>query len=289
MIVTLIWGGTFASTKLLLATMDPMCLLAWRFGSAALIFLLLFGRRLARDAGRTLGSATNLRQGIVLGALLYGGFALQTLGLRSTSSSRSGFITALYVIITPLLQILVTRRAPGRNVTYGIVLVLVGLWGLTAPGGEARGLIEPWQQGGFGIGDLLTLGCAAIFAVYIIVLDRMRGPAGPEALTAVQLLTTGACCTAHALIGGEWSAPVGVVGWGHLIFLSLFASVLATYWQTRYQRDTMPARAAIIYSLESLFAAIIGIVALGEHLGPVGIAGGALIFTGLLVVELKRA
>lgn len=282
LITTLIWGATFAVTKELLDTMMPMGLLTWRFGLAALIFCLAFHRKLAGGA-----TPTELWQGALLGFGLYIGFALQTLGLSFTSSSRSGFITSLYVVITPLLQVIITRRAPGTNVLAGIALVLFGLWGLTAPGGTLSGLFDPWKEGGFGVGDALTLGCAVAFALYIIMLDRFTRTGNVAVLTAVQLLTTAALAAITNLSTKPWSAPGDPASWAQLLYLAIFATVLCTYWQTRYQRDTAPTRAAVIYTMEAVFAAIIGTLVLGEQLGVIGLAGGALIVAGLLIVELK--
>ncbi|HVZ41731.1 MAG TPA: DMT family transporter [Candidatus Kapabacteria bacterium] len=282
-LTTVVWGATFAATKLLLETLHPMCLLAWRFGSAAILFLILFRKQLVGRFDRA-----TLALGALLGLFLYGGFALQTTGLKYTTSSRSGFITTLYVVITPLLQTVLTRRLPARRVMWGILLVILGLWGLTSNTDSPADLLANWSNSGFGIGELLTLVAAAIFALYIIALDRRGRGLNPAKLTAAQLVTTGTLALAHSLIAREWTIPHGADSWMQLLYLSLFASVLATYWQTRYQGESNPTRAAIIYTMESVFAAIIGVIFLAEHLGPIAIAGGALIITGLLVVELKR-
>jgi drug/metabolite transporter (DMT)-like permease len=283
LLTTLIWGGTFSSTKALLSgSLRPMGLLTWRFGLAAIIFSVAYRRSIYRNIDRR-----TILYGIALGALLYAGFGLQTVGLGLTSSSRSGFITALYVVFTPLMQIFIIRTAPGRNVMIGIILVLLGLWGLTAPGGTFAGLLTPWSSGGFGVGDLLTLGCALAFAGYIILLDRAgTSTKGIAALTSVQLTTTAILCSTHCLIAEPWSAPSTGVELGLMFFLAFFASVLATYWQTAYQRYTTPSRAAVIYTMESVFSAAIAAVMLDERLGAVGVVGGVLIVAGLLVTEL---
>jgi drug/metabolite transporter (DMT)-like permease len=286
---TLIWGATFSIAKYLVdAGVDAMALVAWRFGLAAPLFLLLFARRVTFRPSRT-----TLAHGAILGALLYVGFGLQTVGLGITSSSRSGFITALYVVFTPLLQIIVIRRVPGINVLVGIVLVLLGLWGLTAPGGELAGLIDPWRAGGFNAGDLLTLASAFFFAIYIVLLDRFTARSDAAMLTAVQLVTVALIAVGHVAVAvaagttsGALTIPATAPAWAGILYLALLATVLSTYWQTRYQGDTTPSRAAVIFTLESLFAAIIAAALLGETMTTLSIIGGALIITGLLVVEL---
>lgn len=282
--ITLIWGATFATTKILLDTLPPMVLLTWRFGIASAIFLLFFRRRLTGIL-----SPATLWRGALLGVLLYSGFALQTMGLELTSSSRSGFITVLYVAMTPLLQVAITRRLPNQHVVVGVLLVLLGLWGLTAPGGTLVGLIEPWRDGGFGLGDLMTLICAFTFSIYILVLDRFAkdGPIVPY--TAIQLVVGALLALAQALLTESWRTPSGIGNWSRLLYLSIFATVFSTYWQTRYQRDTTPTRAAVIYTMESVFAAIFAMLVLSEHMGPIALAGGGLIVSGLLTIELPRS
>jgi drug/metabolite transporter (DMT)-like permease len=287
LLTTFIWGGTFAATKALLATLPPMSVLMWRFGLGAILFAILYAREI-RSSLRVARRPTLVRDGVVLGILLYLGFGLQTFGLQFTSSGHSGFITVLYVVITPLLQTIVTRRPPPLRAVGGIAIVLVGLWSLTAPAGDLSTIFDSSAFSTFGGGDALTLVAAAIFALYIIVLDRVSRDAAIAPLTAVQLLTTGALCTVHSLATEPFRAPASTFDWGRLLFLSIFATVLTTYWQTRYQRDTSPTRAAVIFTLESVFAAIVAAIFMNETLGATGVLGGTLIVVGLLTVELKR-
>ena len=291
-LTTLIWGASFSIVKYLIdAGVAPMAVTAWRFGLATVLFVLLFARRVT-----ALPARATLVHGLILGLLLHAGFALQTIGLGITSSSRSGFITALYVIFTPLLQIILTRRAPRPNVWLGITLVLLGLWGLTAPDGTLAGLIEPWRQGGFNPGDALTIGSALFFAIYIVLLDRYATGGEIVELTMIQLAVVAVCSTMHVGVesalqttDGAVMIPAAIAPWAGIIYLSLLASVLATYWQTLYQRDTTPSRAAVIFTLESVFAAVIAAVFLGESLSPLAVAGGVLIVAGLLVTQVQFA
>jgi drug/metabolite transporter (DMT)-like permease len=283
LLTTLIWGGTFTIVKSMLGSgLGPVSLMTWRFGLAALLFGVVYARRIRRGL-----FPETIRSGFVLGFLLYLGFGLQTLGLEGTSSSRSGFITALYVIFTPILQTLFTRRAPSRRVMVGVALVIAGLVGLTAPGGTLEGVIAPWKEGGFAIGEALTLGCALAFAIYIIVLDRVSRHVDFIALTGVQFFTVAACSAIHLAIAETPTAPGTAMDWIGMLYLAVLATVLTTAWQTRYQRDTTPTRAAVIFTMESVFAAIFAAIFLGEWLGPVGMVGGVFIVTGLLVTEIR--
>ena len=279
LVVTIIWGGTFAATSELIGSgLDPEPRILWRFGSAAILllpFLLLArGRRFDR---------TTVVVGLVLGLLLYIGFILQTIGLVTTSSSRSGFITALYVVITPLLQPLFGRPAPSLGVWLSVLLIVVGLWLLIEPGGS----------GGVTLGDVQTFLCAISFALFIIVLDRYGRRTEVLGLTWIQMLVVALCALLHMTITGSWSRPAehlipsGTTPWLLLGYLAVCGTLFTMWGQNRFQPWTTPSRAAIIFTMESVFAALIGVFLLKEALGLAGALGGFLIVAGLLLVELR--
>ena len=274
LVVTIVWGGTFAATSLLLQTgLEPLSLVLWRFGIAlvAMLPFFLFGPRRTFDR-RTLVA------GVTLGLLLYAGYLFQTLGLVTTTSSRSGFITALYVVMTPMLQPLFGRKRPSLQVWISVVVVIVGLWLLT--GVNSAG-------GGVNDGDLLTLLCAFFFALFIVQLDRIGRGIDVIVLTTVQLTVVAGAALVHVALEGKWSAPEGSDAWLLLVGLALLGTILTMWGQNRFQPWTTPSRAAIIYTMESVFAALIGVMFLKEELGRSGVIGGALIILGLLMVELR--
>lgn len=277
LLTAFIWGGTFGATKVLLTGgMEPMGLLTWRFGIAALLFLVFFAHRILPNLNRR-----SLVVGIVLGVLFYLGFSLQTIGLKFTTSSHSGFITALYVVITPLLQVFFGSRAPTKRVWFSVGVVITGLWLLTGP-------TEGDAVQGFNIGDVLTLGCAFTFAGYIIVLDRHAAGSDSVALTWIQLAVMFVLSMLHRFATEPWTSPSSPTDWSLILFLALLASVFTTWCQARFQPRTTPSRAAIIYTMESVFAAIVGITLLQESLGVTGYVGAILIVGGLLFVETGK-
>ncbi|MCS6860279.1 MAG: DMT family transporter [Abditibacteriales bacterium] len=270
-VLTLIWGSTFALNKMALHDTSPFTLLAARFSVGALMFALLFFRRLRNVAPST------LHKGVWLGLMFGTALALQTLGLRYTTASKSGFITGLCVVFTPLIQLVIEHRPPRRGNVVGIVIVAVGLYLLTSPSGA-----------GFNVGDALTLLASFLFGVYIVYVDLFTRNENVLQLTFLQIL-----CTAFiGFVLLPFETPQLVVT-GKLIavvlYLGAVATGLATYLQTRFQRDTTPTRAVVIYALEPVFAAAFAFVLLGELLGKWGMAGAALIVTGVLVSELSDA
>ncbi len=267
--ITLIWGGTFAVVKFALASSSPLTFLAIRFGTASIIFPLIY-----RKNYFSMDKAT-FKGGVFLGVLLMIGFAFQTVGLKYTTSSKSAFITGLLVAFTPIAQAVIKKKMPSRGSLIGVGLVAVGLFLLTSPSGQ-----------GFNIGDILTLFCAISYAVYIVYLDIFSKKHDVSKLTLLQLFITSLLAIAAApfLETMEVHITTGLI-WA-LLYTSILATVFATYLQTKYQRDITPVRAAIIYSMEPVLANVIAFFAFGEFVGSVGAVGGALIVGGLLTSEL---
>ncbi|MEW6324169.1 MAG: DMT family transporter [Nitrospirota bacterium] len=268
---TFIWSSTFIVIKWGLAEFSPLLFLTLRFTLAAALFLPLF------PAARRGLSRSTVRQGSLLGLFLFIGFALQTVGLDYTTASKSAFLTGLMVIFTPLIQVLWRRNGPAisRANVAGIGLVVAGLWLLT----------NPW--GGLNAGDVLTLLCAVSFAGFIVHLDRVTPAHDPAALTFAQIAST-------ALYG--WIAVVLLeqaprfnltwAGIGAIVYLAVAATIVTGYLMTRFQKDTTPVRAVVIYTIEPVWAALMAAALLGERLTMLAMLGGGLILAGLLVSEL---
>ncbi len=268
-LLTVIWGTTFVMVKDALGHGDPFSFLALRFGVGASVLSLKAGRRLL--------SPSTLRRGGVLGLFLFLGFALQTVGLTDTTPSRSAFITGMYVLLVPLVVLALFRRVPRVSSLVGVVLSAVGLYYLTrAEAGVAEGISR---------GDLLTLGCSVAYAFHITLTERYAPKESVDSLVAVQLWVVAllsALCLPFTQPRVEWT-PAFV---GAVVFCGVVASAVALSMQTWAQARTSAVRAAIIYSLEPLFAAAFSVVLGYETLGVREWVGGGLIILGVLVSEL---
>jgi len=269
-IITLIWGGTFVVIKGALDDASPLFFVGIRFSIAALI---LTPFMLTRFRGFT---KPVLRAGIILGSIMFLGFSSQTLGLQYTTASKSGFITGLAVVFTPLLQMAIEKRMPRPGNLIGVVLVVLGLYLLTSPAGAS-----------FNVGDALTLACAFFFALYIVYIDVFSKKFSIMHLVYLQICTV--AVLSFIFTAGFESVRFNLSG--NLLFALAYTAILATvintYLQTEYQRYTTPTRAAIIFTLEPVFAAFLAFVILHEILGLQGVIGGAVIIGGLIVSELS--
>jgi len=269
--MTLIWGSTFVLGKIVLREMPPLQMIAIRFVfSTVVIFLAAFRSIFPLRLDQ-------LRKGFLLGLFLFLGFVPQTIGLTITSASKSAFITGMMVVFVPLLQIIIERKPPKLGNLAGVVCVVAGLWFLTSPAGSS-----------FNLGDGLSLVCAALFGVYIVYLDVISNDMSPAQLTFIQV-STNAILSIIAMVFFE-SAPLHLswTGGATLVYLAVFATLLTTFMQTRFQKFTTPTRAVIIFTIEPVFASLIAALVLGEQLGVLGILGGALIIAGVLVSELSE-
>jgi drug/metabolite transporter (DMT)-like permease len=217
-------------------------------------------------------------KGGLLGLFLFLGFVVQTIGLTLTTASKSAFITGLTVVFVPLLQIVVNRRPLTFGNILGILVVTFGLWFLTSPEGSS-----------FNAGDALTLACAVLFAAYMVYLDVVSRIMTTVQLTFVQVGTNALLAIGALSIFESGPVHASPFSWLGLLYLAVFATFITTFLQTKYQKDTTPTRAAVIFTMEPVFAVILAAIFLGEHLGFLGIIGGGLIITGVLVSELSDA
>ena len=266
---TLIWGGTFVVMKLGFADISPFLFVAIRYTLGTIIFGSFFFPHLHSIRIPT------IRKGAILGVLLAVGLVLQTCGLQITTASKSAFITGMMVVITPAAQMLIGRRLPKLGNLIGVTVVTTGLFLLTSPSGS-----------GFNLGDALTLIGAFLFGFYIVYLDIYSKEEELLPLAFLQIATT-------AILGWllvPFEVPNIHFTWNllRLFFYTAFlATVITTYTQTRFQKDTTPTRAGILFTLEPVISAVLAYFVLGEILGMLGVLGALLIVIGILISELS--
>jgi len=269
---TFIWGGTFVIIKQGLADLSPLLMVSIRFTLASLVLLPFCIKTLFHADRKAIFS------GCFLGFLIFAGFLLQTLGLKETTTSKSAFITTMMVIFTPLFQLILLKRRPRWGNLVGVFIVSVGLWFLTAPSG-----------GGLNRGDLLTLLCAIVFGLFIVLLDWTTRRYDFLLMTFLQICFPAIC---GWILLPFFEQPIFRPTRAALFALgytSILATVITGYIQTRYQRDTTPTRAALIFAIEPVWAAILGFIFLQETMGKGGILGGGLIIGGILFSELSES
>jgi drug/metabolite transporter (DMT)-like permease len=270
-LVTAVWGVTFVQVKDAVEVYPLFAFLAVRYAIATGVLAVAGGRRV-----RTLGRS-GFAAGAALGGLLGLGIGLQTAGLERTTVSSTGFITGLYVVLTPLFGLLLFRTRVGLEVWAGVVLAVVGLAMLTG--------VEIGAPGG----DLLVLASAAAQALQIVMVERVASRYDAIALTLVEMAACFLGFLAIALALGQLEVPHGWTVWGALLVTGVFASALAYLIQVWAQRRMSAARIAIVFSLETVFAGLFGYWLAGDRLGWLGWGGCAVILAGIVLAEPSAA
>lgn len=267
LVMTATWGSTFFLTKDLLTRVGVTDYLGIRFVIATVAMVLTSNRTLFRLTRR------DVYRGAVLGIIFGVSQLLQTAGLTSVSASTSGFITGIYVVLTPLIGAVLFRQRIGRWVWMAVVLATIGL-GIISLRGIAMGT-----------GELLTLACAMGYTLHILGIGRWSTERIALPLATVQLAASTVIC----LIAASWNGivmPNRGGDWAAIVYMALLAGALAMLLQTWAQARLSPTRAAVIMTTEPLFATLFAILFGSEHLTARLAIGGLLVLAAMYLVEL---
>lgn len=267
LVVTASWGSTFFLIKDVVARMPVPDFLAVRFlVAAAALAVLRPGavRRLhpsARWHGAALGGVYGLAQ------------ILQTAGLQHTSASVSGFVTGMYVVLTPLFAAALLGQRVGAVAWSAVGIATAGLAVLSLHGFTV------------GYGELLTLGCAGLYALHIVGLGAWSGGHDAYGLSVVQMGVIAAVCVLAAVPDGV-TLPPDTGAWAGVVYTALVAGALALLLQTWAQAHLPPTRAAVIMTTEPVFAGLFAVLLGGESVTVRLVTGGALVLAAMYLAEL---
>jgi drug/metabolite transporter (DMT)-like permease len=265
--LTAIWGYTFVPVKDAVELYPVLAFLGVRFLIATGVLGIVAAARLPRLDRRGWGV------GLLIGLLLAVSLGLQTLGLARTTVSSTGFITGLYVVLTPLFGLVLFRHRIDLLGWVGAAVAVAGLALVAgAPGADLTG-------------DLLVLGSTGTQALQILLIGRYAARYDAIALTFAQVATCAVGLLAVAGARGELTMPHGGTVWYGLLVTALPATAFALFAQIWVQRRIPAARAAILFTLEVPFAALFGILLMNDSLGVAGWLGGAVIGVAILLVE----
>ena len=275
--VTALWGVDFVLVKNLLGTVDPLALLFWRFALAAVLLALLLPWR-----RRTPGL---LADGLVLGLLLALGMGLQVVGQVDTTASKAAFLTGLSAVLTPLAGFLRTRRLPTLENGLGILLAGTGFTLLTFPAGG----------GPVNRGDLYVFACGVVFAFYIVELAERSRRHDSVWLAWMQVAVVALAGAVLLWLAGVSAGPAAAVRLAaatpgflaQVLFLAVVGTAATFTFQTWAQIHMSATHAAIIFTLEPVFTAVVARWVLAERLGHRGWVGGVLVLAGIVVSELR--
>ncbi len=270
--ITMFWGGTFPIIHYALTICGPFFFVGCRFILAALLLGFCF-RKALREA-----APHDVFAGCVIGVAAFLGYFLQTYGLQTISSSRSAFLTALYVPLVPIMQWLFLRRPPTFMNWIGVLCAFAGLLLMAGPGNAG---------GSFGRGEAATLCGAVVFAGEIIAIGFFAGRVQLQCVTFVQLLTAGVLSLLLMIVTGE-PAPASRLDLALALAAGLgLATAIIQLTMNWAQRSVSPTRATLIYASEPVWGGFFGRLT-GDRLPLPALIGAACIVTGVLVSEWKR-
>jgi drug/metabolite transporter (DMT)-like permease len=267
--IAAVWGLTFVMVQDAIEEIEPMTFLAYRFLPAGLLVGAVFWRPLRQLP------AAGWRAGLVMGAFLTAGYVAQTFGLEHTTASNAGFITGLFVVLTPLFGAVIFGVHVARAAWGAAILSAFGLLLLSGAGGDLN--VE---------GDGVVFLCACAFAIHILLTGRAVKRFDVGALVTVELAVCGLFCLAWAGFAGQLETPHGATVWSALLVTSLLASALGFLVQSYAQRYASPARTALILAAEPAFAGLFGYLLQDEHLSTVAWAGAFLIMLAIVLVDV---
>ena len=268
------WGAGFVAQSTAMDNIGPFMFIGLRF-LVATIVLAPFAWYESRKAVTPVSTA-HLRGFALIGLMLFLAMGLQQVGLTITTVTNSGFLTGLYVVFVPFLTLLVLGQKPHPVIWPAVLMTFIGIWLLA--GGSLADLNN---------GDLLTIACAVMWAIQVILVGRFVGPSGrPLTLSFVQFALAGALGLAVGLTTEGFDLAAVIATLPEILFAGVIATGLAFTLQVIGQRYTTAPQAAIFLSTESLFAAFFGAVILGEQIPALGYAGGMLIFLAILLAEI---
>ncbi len=266
--VTAVWGYTFLLVQDAIARMPVMDFLAWRFVVASVVMIALRPTCLRNVTRR------ELLRGVGLGTILGLGYIAQTYGLRYTSAAISGFITGMFVVLTPVMSWILLRHKTNRNTWMVVALATVGLALLSLNG---------WSVG---IGELLTLGCAVFFAIHIVGLGEWSSQYEPYAFSLIQIGAVAVISLIAAIPEGIAVPPDPGV-WGVVGITGVLATAVAFFIQTWAQSLVSATRAAVVMTMEPVFAGLFAVVIGGNQLTLRTLGGAACILAAMIIINLK--
>jgi len=271
LLVSAIWGTTFALLRESLRVIHPGELMAIRFTIAAIVLGAIFWRRIWPVKRRW------LIDGLWLGLWVAIAYLTQVIGLATITSARSAFITSTYIFFTPFLAAAMGAGKPGLGDLVGVALAFGGILLFNADAGFA-----------LGPGELWTLGCAVSFGIQIVITNIVAKRSDAVALSWMQIVVCAAFAWVFVAGRGGFRAPVERIPWGVLIYLGVMATALVIVIQTWALARTTPVKAALLFATEPIFASIFAVSFFGERMSGREVLGGGLIILGVLVTEFWK-
>ncbi|MBQ1287307.1 MAG: DMT family transporter [Erysipelotrichaceae bacterium] len=267
LLATLFWGLSYTVQSISASGLGPFTTVFFKGAGGFFLLPLLAGKKkIDRET---------LTGGLLMGAFAFGGCLLQQLGIMYSTVSKASFITALYIIFVPLIEIFFGRKVR-RSIWFSCLLAVAGLYFLCMN-----------SVAGINIGDLFLLLGSVLFAGQIIVIDRCVRKCDPVALTFISQSAVALFALAVSLIREKPDVSSFAEMIPAIFYIVFIGGLISQLIQIRYQRDLEPSLASLLMSFESVFGALFGWLILHQVMSPKEIFGCLLVFIAILLAETK--
>ena len=278
-VTAMIWGMAFVAQRQGMDSIGPITFCAARMVLSAVavgLVALLTGRRDSRPAAeRARRNRASLMGGLSAGVFLAAATVMQQMGLVTTSAGKAGFITAMYMLLVPVINFVLFRK---RNTWLVWLAVLVGVAGMY--------LLCVNEDFSLTRGDAMVCVCAVLFSGQILCIDHFAPKADPIRMSAAQFVVAAIVCVAAAFLleAPTWDMMASAAA--PILYCGILSGAVGYTLQIVAQRFTDPTVASLLMSLESVFAAVGGALLLGERMRPRELAGCAVLFAAIVLVQL---
>ncbi len=282
-----IWGVAFVAQSVGMEYVEPFTFNGCRFligGAVLLPLIAAMGKKAQRADGEAEISGGRERQkkrrrtgiagGVCCGAVLFVASSFQQFGVAETTVGKAGFITALYIVIVPLLGVFLKKKIPW-SVWVSVGLATVGMYLLC--------ITEGFQ---ISRGDICVFLCAVCFSFHILVIDYVSPRADGVVISCVQFFTAGLLSAAAAVMTEEPSSSSILAAWAPVLYAGVMSCGVGYTLQVVAQKNTDPVLASLILSLESVFSLLAGWVILGQKLSPKELGGCVLVFAAIILAQI---
>lgn len=272
--VALFWGLGFPALKVVSDSIPTFYLIGLRFFMAAVLLCIIFFRRLKKINKALMSSA------FILSIFLFACYFCATLGIKYTTSAKASFFSCLGLLVIPIILRLFYKEKISRRVIVSIAICTAGLFLFSYTTGMGFYLST---------GDLICLGCSVTGATHVIMTGRVARNQDPTLLATIQMLFVSVWAFVTAFLLEDFPDRISLTHWGVMIFLAVFCTAIAFVLLCSCTRYISSARAGVILTIEPVTGALFSAYLLKDHLGVNGIIGGALIFAGMIYMELGES
>lgn len=276
---TLIWGSAFIAQSVGMELIGPFTFQTVRCGLAVVFLIpltLLFDKGSIRLWKQKWADKRLWKGGLICGLALFAAASMQQVGLVYTDAGKAGFITAMYIVLVPVLGLFLKRKPP-KSALFSVILAVFGLYLLSCVGVTS-----------INIGDILLMGCALAYAVQITCVDCVAENLDGMRLNCVQALVATVLSIPFMVFTEEVVAASILACWLPLCYAGILSMGVAYTLQIVGQKHLEPTTAALIMSLESVIAALCGWLILKESMTTTELLGCGLVFAAVIISQLSE-